>query len=197
MKLLLTSTGLSNNKIANTFLQLLTKPIAQVKVIFIPTASRTAEEKKYVNASRNELITLGVNENNIRIVDLQSKVKQDDFNNIDVVYVCGGNTFYLLKQVRESELDKVIKKFVNTDMVYVGVSAGSILAGPNIDVASPFDENDVGLTELTGLNLTDIVASPHYVTDEESIIKPFAEKFKVVRITDAQAILVDGEISII
>ena len=52
MKLLLTSTGLSNDKIANKFLQLLTKPIAQITVIFIPTASRTAEEKKYVLASR-------------------------------------------------------------------------------------------------------------------------------------------------
>jgi len=173
------------------------KPINQVKVAFIPTASRTAEELKYVNISKNELIGLGVKKSNIFVFDLKRKIDLDEFSDIDVIYVCGGNTFYLMKMIRESGFDMVMNALSKKNMLYVGVSAGSIIVGPNIEIARPFDENDVQLTDFTGLKLVDIVVSPHYVTEDESLIKPFVEKFNVVRITDEEAVLVDKTVTII
>jgi len=195
IKLLLTSTGLTNQGIRDKFLQLINKPISQTKIGFVPTASRTKGELKYVQISKNELLDLGIPEANIKVLNLNKAVSFEEIKDFDVIYVCGGNTFYLLKKVRETGFDKAIKEFSRTDKLYFGVSAGSILAGPSIDIASPFDENDVELTDLTGLNLTDTVVTPHYKKEEESIIKPFTGKFSVVALTDNQALSITNEIT--
>ncbi len=202
-KLLLTSTGLANQNIKNQFLQIIDKPVSQVKIIFVPTASRSEEELKYVDESKKELLDLGIPENNIKTLNLDKPVSFQDVEGFDVIYVCGGNTFYLLKKVRETGFDKVIIEFAKTDKLYLGVSAGSILVNPDISTAGTGlepDENDVGLTDLTGLNLTDVLVSPHYCEEEKLIIDEFKKKsqYKVIPLTDNQALLIiDGETKII
>ena len=199
-KLLLTSTGLVNQNITNQFLQIIDKPVSQIKIIFVPTASRSEEELKYVDESKKELLDLGIHANNIKTLNLDKPVSFEEVEDFDVIYVCGGNTFYLLKKVRETGFDKVIIEFAKTDKLYLGVSAGSILVCPNIDIASPFDENDVNLTDLTGLNLTDVIVSPHYKDEEKTIINDFKKKsqYEVIPLTDEQALLViDGETKIV
>ena len=194
-KLLLTSTGLANQNITNQFLQIIDKPVSQIKIIFVPTASRSEEELKYVDESKKELLDLGIPENNIKTLNLDKPVLFEEVEDFDVIYVCGGNTFYLLKKVRETGFDKVIIEFAKTGKLYFGVSAGSILVCPNINIASPFDENDVNLTDLTGLNLTDVIVSPHYKYEEKTIIDDFKKKsqYEVVPLTDEQALLVIDE----
>lgn len=199
-KLLLTSTGLANQNITNQFLQIIDKPVSQIKIIFVSTASRSEEELKYVDESKKELLDLGILENNIKTLNLDRPVSFQEVENFDVIYVCGGNTFYLLKKVRETGFDKVIIEFAKTDKLYFGVSAGSILVCPNIDIASPFDENDVNLTDLTGLNLTDVIVSPHYKDEEKTIIDDFKKRsqYEIVPLTDDQALLVlNGETKIV
>ena len=193
-KLLLTSTGLANQNIKNQFLKAIDKPVSQIKIIFVPTASRSEEELKYVDESKKELLDLGILENNIKILNLDRHISFQEVVDFDVIYVCGGNTFYLLKKVRETGFDKVVSEFVKTGKLYFGVSAGSILVCPSIDIASPFDENDVNLTDLTGLNLTDVIVSPHYKDEEKTIIDDFKKKsqYKVIPLTDNQALLVLG-----
>lgn len=199
-KLLLTSAGLANKNIANLFLQLIGKSLAKIKIIFVPTASRSEEELKYVQVSKKELLELGILEDNIKTTNLDKPALFNEVKNFDVIYVCGGNTFHLLKKVRESGFDKVIIEFVKLNKLYFGVSAGSILVGPNIEIASPFDENDAHLTDLTGLSLTNVIVSPHYSQNEKPIIDKFKKKsqFEVVPLTDNQALLVvDGKKRII
>ena len=118
-KLLLTSTGLANQNITNQFLQIIDKPVSQIKIIFVPTASRTDEEIKYVHESKKELLDLGILENNIKILNLDSPVSFQEVEDFDVIYVCGGNTFYLLKKVRETGFDKIIIEFAKTDKLYL------------------------------------------------------------------------------
>ena len=75
------------------------------------------------------------------------------------MYVCGGNTFKILHKLRETRLDVYITKQVEQGALYVGVSAGSIIAGPDIEIAgwgSEGDENEVNLQDLEGFNFTDI-----------------------------------------
>ena|SRR3989338_6164675 len=198
--LLLTSTGLTNQNITDCFLKIIDKPVSKIRIIFVPTASRSKEELIYVLESKKELLDLGIPEHNIKHLNLDHLVKFKEVRDFDVIYVCGGNTFYLLNKVKETGFDKVIKEFVETGKVYFGVSAGSILVCPNIDIAGPFDENDVNLTDLTGLNLVDIVVSPHYCKKEKPTIDKLKKKsqYKVVTLTDDQALLViDGETKII
>jgi len=197
-KLLLTSVGLANQNILNKFLEAVDNPVSEIKIIFVTTAARSEEELRYVNQSKMELLNLGIPEGNIKTFTLNLPASFDEVKDFDVVYICGGNTFFLLHKVRETGFDKVLNEFVNSGKLYLGVSAGSILAGPNIDIASPFDENDVNIKVLEGLNFTDVVVSLHYKDVEEPIIKPFTEKFKVIPITDDQAVYINnGNIELI
>lgn len=192
-KLLLTSTGFTNPQIAKTFLQLVHKKHSDITVLFIPTAARTDEELSYVKESKKELHSLGIR--NIVVINLNRCISYHEINNADCMYVCGGNTFYLLHKIRETGFGEVVKKFVEDGKVYVGVSAGSIIAGPDISVAEPFDKNDVCLSEFTGLLLTNNVVSPHYSEKERHIVDKIKRKskYKIITLTDNQALLIVGE----
>ena len=53
----------------------------------------------------------------------------------DIIFVEGGNTFYLLKAMRACNFEKIIRKLLKEGKVYIGASAGSIVAGKTIKTA--------------------------------------------------------------
>ena len=134
-------------------------------------------------------------------LNLDGKVLYNEVNSFDVIYVCGGNTSYLLHKVRETNFDKIIKQFVVNGGVYVGVSAGSIIMGPNTEISSLVgDKNDIGLKDFTGLNLADIAICPHFERKDYQLIEEFKNKinYSIVPLADNQAMLIlDGKIKII
>ncbi len=202
-RLLLTSNGFENPKIGKEFLKLVNKPVTEIKSLFIPNASRTKEELHYISLSKKELIDLGIEKENIIEYNLDRDVSDGELENIDVVYMCGGNTFYLLYKVRESKFDEKINEIVNKGIVYVGVSAGSMIIGPDIDVSGireEWDKNDIGIKDLTGLNLIKERISPHYINEDKEAIQKFERETgkKVTPLRDNQAILIkDNEINVI
>ena len=194
-KLLLTSGGLGNPKIGEKVLGLVDKPASEIKVLFIPTASRSEEDILYIDKSRKELINLGILDENINSFNLDRELTDEEKNNSDAVYVCGGNTFYLLHKVRESGFDEVLKRLIDKGVVYVGVSAGSIILGPDIELTATPDPNDINLQDTKGLGLVDAALSPHYCKEEEEIVKEWSSKadYEILPLTDNQALLVTDD----
>ena len=200
-KLLLTSAGFFNKKISDEFLKLIDKPTSKTKVIFVPTASKSedgyeqSEVWQYVKESRTELIKTGIKEKNIKTLDLDHKIRYKEIAGFDIIYVCGGNTFYLLSKAKESGFDTIIKEYVENGGVYVGVSAGSILAGPDIEITLPWDNNDIGLKDFTALNLTDKIICPHYTGKDKKLVEKLMKKsiHPLLPLTDSQALLVIDE----
>ncbi len=190
-KIILTSNGFVNHKIWIEFLNILEKPINESKILFIPIAARTEEELHYVRLSKEELLNNGVLEENIYVYTQKSTIEEKELKTMDAIYVCGGNTCYLLHKIRILNLDDKIKSLVLKGKIYIGVSAGSIITNPNIRVALPFDENDIDLTDFTALFLNNIFISPHYSKEEEKIIKQLEKEMKVaiVRLKDGEAII--------
>ena len=195
MKLLLTSAGFENPSIAKKFLELLNKPVSKIKVVFIPTAARTLEEGYYAEEAKKEIIALGVKRGNIKTLNLNHLVDYTTVRDFDAIYMCGGNTFFLLKKVKESGFDKILKEFLEEGKLYVGVSAGSIIVGPNIEGAgwgSEADVNDIELKDLKGLNFTSLAVYPHYKVRLKKEIENYRKRvaYEVVTLTDRQALLI-------
>ena len=174
MKLLLTSTGLATETITNAFLELINKPIKETRILFVPTAARTNEELNYAELSKQQLQKIGILKKNIQVINLDKPLKIKEF---DVIYICGGNTFFLLKKIKESGFDKIIKDSILENKIYFGVSAGSMILSPNIELAIPFDKNDIKLKDLSGLKVINVYPSPHYIEKEKPLINKYINKY--------------------
>ncbi len=177
-------------------LKILPKPADQIKVAHVITASKSEKNLSYLEKENQIMRELGFNVENVDIEGKNEKELRVLLDGKDIVYVQGGNTFYLLKHVRASGFDKVVKELIGKGTVYVGVSAGSYIACPTIEMASwknP-DKNTVGLTDLTGLGLVPFLLSVHYKSEYDSILKQeiSATNYPVKILTDEQAILVKG-----
>src|SRR3989338_4510314 len=114
----------------------------------------------------------------------------------DVIYVCGGNTFRLLKCARETHFRETVHGVLNRGGVYIGVSAGSIILAPTISAATLIDPdpNLVGVTDYTGLGIIDFEIHPHYKQGEEHDILRYEKETgrTVVRISNSQALIISG-----
>jgi dipeptidase E len=196
MKMFLTSQGLVPETTPH-FLKLLGRT-AGVKVAFIPTAADYKRVRGgYVSNDMARLKELGFSVEEFDLRKENEKSLKKKLAGFDVVFVCGGNTYYLLKYVRESGFGKAVREFLDVGGFYVGVSAGSMIAGLNIESAAwkHVDRNTVGLNDLMGMNLVPFVLSVHIDDSNLGMVTEQAKKasYPVIALTDRQAVIVEGD----
>lgn len=85
---------------------------------------------------------------------------------VDYVYVTEGNTFEILNYMRENNLCQFIIEVCKSGAVYLGSSAGALIAGVDCKIALDFDSNYVGMKDFAGLALFDGVVVPHYTREQ-------------------------------
>ncbi|MBI2798546.1 Type 1 glutamine amidotransferase-like domain-containing protein [Candidatus Saccharibacteria bacterium] len=197
MKLLLTSAGLKNQTLIDEFLRLVGKPAKEIKVAYIPTAANVeVGNKDWLIDNLYEFRQL-VGE--VDIVDVSS-LKLEQFKPrlewANAIVVGGGMSSYLYKQIVESGLSKILPKLLE-DRVYVGISAGSMVVGPDIDdeLSQKYFNEKLG----GGLGFVDFWIKPHmnspYFSDRtpELFAKIFKDTPKTVyALEDSTAVKVDG-----
>lgn len=195
MTLLLTSNGIQKG-LKDTFLSLLPKPPKNISVSYIITAAFGEEgNKSWLYIAKQQLESFGIS--NIEDLDMRGKNKDYLYSILstkDIILVNGGNTFYLLKYIKESGFDTVIKELINQGKLYIGVSAGSYVTCPTIEHAhwKPQDRNDFGITDLKGLNLTSFLITAHFTEEARRVVEEEVKttKYPVVALYDNQAILI-------
>ena len=132
MKVLLTSAGFENKRIEETFLALTGKKPEDIKAVFIPAAAIDADAIEVLPKCLHDLLDCGIPKNNIRVYDLHADMSREELMGYDAVYVCGGNTEYLLERINEKGFRNTLLMFIKQGGVYVGVSAGSLAAAGNL-----------------------------------------------------------------
>ena len=196
---------LSSSKLLPLALKTINRPANTIRLAHIITASKDVKDLSYLDRTRAILNGLGVQYEDMDIEGKDEAELLRLFNSHDAIFVNGGNTFYLLKAVRESGFDKVVKQLLDKGTVYIGASAGSYICCPTIETSfwktSPKDMHDThGMTDFTGMNLVPFIMKVHYVPEEETYIR---EKVKTATkpvkiLTDEQGLLVrDGKVELI
>src|SRR5690554_4794437 len=102
------------------------------KLTFIPTASIPEEYKAYVENDRKAFEKLGLiieelDNSNTSTNQIEKIIKDND-----LIFISGGNTFYLLQELKNSKTDKIIIEEIKKGKPYIGASAGSIILSKNI-----------------------------------------------------------------
>lgn len=192
-KLLLTSAGMN---MKDELVKILPKPASQLKLAHIITATKTESNTNYAKRDKQRMIDLGFD---VEDIDIEGKNEKDLrllLQNMDVVSVQGGNTFYLLKQVKLSGFDKVIKDFIAQGKIYIGVSAGSYIACPTIEQSTwkTKASGDFGVTDFTALNLVPFLITAHFKEEYRPLVEKGVKttKYPVVALSDTQAVLVEN-----
>ncbi|WP_064093519.1 Type 1 glutamine amidotransferase-like domain-containing protein [Rossellomorea aquimaris] len=123
-----------------------------------------------------------------------------DLRAFSAVYIGGGNTFKLLKELQVSGFDSVLYEFVTEGGIVYGGSAGAIIIGSNILTCAHVDSNDVHLSSFEGLSLINEVAIwCHYEASEGFMIKEFIRKTNkpvLALYEETGLILQDGQVTV-
>jgi len=175
------------------------KPLRDMRMVYITTAAKGVDDLEYLERAKEIFKTNGYNYEELDLDDKDEHWLRNYLKDFDVVYMQGGNTFYLLKTIRESGFDKVIKELLPKGLIYIGASAGAYVACPTIEMAGYRHQDKYdhyGVTDLTGLNLVPFLITVHYSPEYAEILenRVAQSKYPVRTLTDDQAILIkDGK----
>jgi dipeptidase E len=175
VKLLLTSGGISNVSIEAALVDLLGKPIAASTALFVPTAiypfagGAGRASQALFGTARSPLTQLGWASLGLLELTALPTIKEEvwipQLQATDALLVWGGDVLYLYHLMLRSGLAALLPSLPN--LVYVGVSAGSIVMTPyNHD--ADFDRGNVPEGDTRGqqegdraLGLVDFTLVPH------------------------------------
>jgi dipeptidase E len=200
LRLLLTSLALSNEQ-SRELVKLVGKPAQDIKIALIENAADVEPEPKPWVAQNQEAIkSHGFN---VEVVDLRKYTHDhvgllQQLQRKDVIWLGGGNSFYLRWLLSATRADDIIKRLVHRGVVYGGAGAGAIVAGPTLKYFEAIDDQSKAPLTTEGLNLVNAAVVPHMDSPKLKHImielnqKLLGHHFKTLALKDSQALIIDG-----
>lgn len=132
------------------------------RIGFIPTASVVEEHDSYVLEAYQFFQKRAKHVLSIHLDQVDYYELKKLLSTIDVLYISGGNTFYLLQAVYNSGFDQLITDYLANGNYLIGESAGAVIMTPDISYIHVMDDNRVVESSTTkGLGLVDRPIIPH------------------------------------
>lgn len=167
MRLLLTSAGISNTSIHNTLLELLGKPIAQAKALFIPTAIYGIPNGGDIvsgvicGSLGDPFCQMGWKSLGLLELTALPSMKEELWvqavRETDVLLVGGGDCQYLTYWMQKSGLAALLPSLLQKT-VYVGLSAGSMIM---TRYGTTYGNHRLPAETDKSLSILDIAIHPH------------------------------------
>lgn len=177
-------------------------------VLFIDTAAEPeiADGDEWLQADLQSLKDQGYQVDRYTVTGKAREEIEKEIDKYDVIYMCGGNTAYLLIQLQKTDSFTLIKEKVRNGKPYIGTSAGSIVAGP--ELPDYFTETaDPELKSKECFNFVSFIVVPHWGSEhfrDEYVGQRIKLAYKdtqkpLLLLTDKQYVYVndDGDLQII
>jgi dipeptidase E len=130
--------------------------LGPVRSVAYVTAARLDDAEPRFQSARRALAAVGLVADHLEVDDFII----DRLHAARSVFVGGGNTYALLSRLRASRALDVLRDRVKGGLPYIGTSAGSNIAGPNILTTN--DWNIVAATGFDAIGATPWNINPHY-----------------------------------
>lgn len=211
MKLILNGGG-SDEKIKES-VKLFANIVKDGKVMYIPLAWNNGNMEKCIDWFRTQVEPYGIKDI-VQILNA-NEITTELLKECKGVFIGGGNTYKLLKMLKETQAYNNLKDFMErNDTVIMGGSAGALIFGKSIDTClddglglkSVCDQNLVGLQDTTGYDcLNGYSLLPHYKKKEDQITltnqrvkRLIKEGYKLVCVPEETSVFVnDGNFSVV
>lgn len=185
--------------VASLFSDFATAPLIGKTVAFIPTASIHEEYTQYVEDGKAALDSLGLVVKELEITQCNPKEIVRVLEDCDYIYISGGNTFFLLQELRRTKTDKLITEQIKKGKLYIGESAGAMIVSPNIEYAKEMDQHSQtpDINDFKALGVVDFFPVPHFNSfpfeeATKQVLKIY-KKLPLKPISNIQAIFVVGD----
>lgn len=166
------------------------------RMLHVPTAA-TGEGWVPDPADIARLSDCGFEITSLELADVPGRLPDDALHGYDAVYVGGGNTFFLVRHMKRTGFFALLKEAVAGGMLYIGSSAGSVAATPDIGYADKIDDRSLGDGDDEGLGFVGFSILPHL--DHPTMGAPVREQFEnwkdddpVFALDDGSAIVISG-----
>jgi dipeptidase E len=189
---------LSSGSFLITHPKVFKKPFSEMKMVYIPTAAKGATDQSSLERRRKMFSDQNYSVTEFDLDNKNEKEVREALSDCEIIFVGGGNSFYLLNAIKKSGFDTVIPELLESGVIYMGSSAGAYVACPTIEMAtwkhqdtySHFDRAD-----LKALNLVPFIATAHFKEEYRNLLREKIKESQIpVRIlTDEQALLVKGD----
>lgn len=196
-KLLLTSAGITNKSIHDALVDLLGKPVDESSALFVPTGvypfEGGANYAWWPVAGKMQSVLVGLGWKTMGLLELTAlpslhkDIWLSSVQNADALLVWGGDPLYLAYWFEQSGITEVLTS-LRKDLVYVGVSAGSMavstifgetyskprggsgtpLTSENISFHTSEGETDRIFITAKGAGLVDFALIPHFNNENHS-----------------------------
>ena len=178
---------------------LIKEEIENRKIAFIPTASLREGYTGYVSSAKKLFKKSGAAVTEMDISAEAYSTIQSALEAADVIYFTGGNSFFLMDQLRRTGTDELLRRELANGKLMIGESAGAVICAPSIQYIEQMDEKpeDYSQEDDAGLNLIDFYVLPHYLTPPfkkatERIMAEFSD-LNIRPINNRQGIIVEDE----
>lgn len=175
-------------------------------VTYIPTAALGEDDggeeeiRRMVAEEARMLGNLGLTVDTLEVSAASLERISDSLKKSDMIFVGGGNTFFLLQELKRTGADQMLIREVNLGKMYIGESAGAIVACPDIGYSKVMDvpEKAPDLSDYSALSLVDFYVVPHLGNREmgaaaAEIVRKYGQEIELKVLTDDQAVFVQGE----
>ena len=169
-------------------------------ILFVPYARPNGlSHEKYTEIASDFFKKLGIRLNGIHEFKDLKKAIQDS----DGIFIGGGNSFLLLKQLIDNDLITILKEVIKSGKPYLGTSAGINICGPSICTSN--DMPIIYPSSFKALNIVSFNINPHYqgqIADNqhmgetrETRIKEFHffNPQKVVGLREGSFLIINGQ----
>ncbi len=195
--------------ILNDIAEKLNKPMNEIKILYITTAGNLhpENERVWIVEGREILQAHGCQ---VIDYDIEGKTEQEvevATQDVDVIFVQGGQCIYMLEQAQKCNLADVVKRALVRGVVYIGESTGSIITGGDISAyrfwAKDRRENPPELGDYNGMGLVNFLIRPHwnnlgkFSSYRENTVGNFEKFFQIsepiIFLNDNQLVYVEGK----
>lgn len=174
-----------------------------MRLAFIITAAEAEEGNKgWLRDDRAAVVKAGFDVFDYTLTGKTSEQIRKDLSHVDVVFIEGGNPFYLLQQIQQSGFAPIVRELIKKGVIYIGSSAGSQVAGPDLYPVYRTDRvlKAPDLNGYEGLGLVDFLILPHWGNNERKedfihrrLEQAYTTNHKIILLSDNQYIRVEGE----
>ncbi len=204
MKLILNGGG-DGDQVKESY-ELFAKEVNRGKVLYVPLAWSYGKMEECINWFREQMVSFGVT--NIEQILNPKDITKEKLKEVKGVFIGGGNTYQLLKGLKETHAFQNLKEYIDNGGLVMGSSAGALIFGECIDtclkdeltIKSCNDENKVGLKDTKGFNsINGYSILPHYKKIQEQnedvqkrVDKLLKQGYKLVCLPEETSLYVNG-----